>query len=133
MNDPERVESVASNVELLRREINKELKNNELIQFSRMDDLTVEGLRTDVLDAVRDYLDKIRQYNIKLYNKASEEKNNLMNELQKTEESAAEFSRIKREHNNEALVDFAKNSSEVTRILEYKGQFYQKINPISTV
>ena len=108
------------------------MKNNEIIPFSRMDDLTVEGLGTDVLESVRDYLDKIRRYNIKLYNKASDERNALVNELQKTEESEAEFYKIKREHNNDALEEFAKNSNAMERIMQYKDQLYQKMDPIYT-
>lgn len=131
-NDPELAGSVAQNVNLLRNEIGKELKNNDLIPFSRMDDLTVEGLRTDVLVSVRDYLEKIRRYNIRLYNKASDERNALVNELQRTEESEAEFYRIKREHNNDALEEFVKNSNAMERIMEYKDQFYQKMDPIYT-
>jgi ABC-type multidrug transport system ATPase subunit len=128
--DPEHLESIEQNLLILRNEINKELKNNELIPFNRLDDLTVEGLSTDVLAAVQDYLDNIRQYNVKLYNKASDEKNLIVNELQKTEESEAEYLRIKREHNNESLEEFAKNSNAVERIIQVKDQLYQKIDPI---
>ena len=131
-NDPEKVESVESNLSMIRNEIKRELKNNELIPFSRMDDLTIEGLRTDVLESVRDYLSKIRSYNIKLYNKASDAKDLLVNDLQKTDELKAEFDRVKREHNNDALEDFAKNSNARERIMEYEDQFYQKMDPIYT-
>jgi ABC transport system ATP-binding/permease protein len=131
-NDPEREESNDLNLNILRKEIKKEMKNNEIIPFSRMDDLTAEGLGTDVLESVRDYLDKIRRYNIKLYNKASDERNALVNELQKTEESEAEFYKIKREHNNDALEEFAKNSNAMERIMQYKDQLYQKMDPIYT-
>ena len=37
---------------------------------------------------------------------------------------------IKRENNNEALEDFAKNSGAMVRILQYKDQLYQKMAPI---
>ncbi len=129
-DDPAQSESVEMNLAILRNEIKKEMKNNELIPFTGMGDLTPEGLSTGVLDAVRDYLEKIRRYNIRLYNKASDERNQLVNEMQKTKESEAEFYRIKREYNNEALEDFAKNSNVMERIMQYKDQFYQKINPI---
>jgi hypothetical protein len=129
-DNPEHQESIEENLLILRNEINKELKNNDLIPFNRLDDLTVEGLSTDVLADVRDYLDNIRQYNVKLYNKASDEKNLLVNEMQKTEEAEAEYLRIKREHNNESLEEFAKNSNAVERIIQVKDQLYQKIDPI---
>ena len=131
-NDSERDESTRGNLSLLRKEISKEMKNNELIPFDRMEDLNIEGLQTDVLESVRDYLDKIRRYNIKLYNKASDERNALVNDLQKTEESQADFYRVKREYNNEALEEFAKNSNAMERIMEYKDQLYQKMDPIYT-
>jgi predicted phage tail protein len=131
-NDSERDESTRGNLSLLRKEISKEMKNNELIPFDRMEDLNIEGLQTDVLESVRDYLDKIRRYNIKLYNKASDERNALVNDLQKTEESQADFYRVKRENNNEALEEFAKNSNAMERIMEYKDQLYQKMDPIYT-
>ena len=78
------------------------------------------------------YVDNIKRYNIKLYNKANSEKDKLTNELQRDEESTALYFKTKQEQNNESLEDFVKNrsSSRIESIMQYKDRLYQKSNPI---
>lgn len=123
-------EVVEKDLRVLKNEIRKELRNNEQIQFEYLDKLDMASVSTTVLEETRDYLNRVKQYNIKLYNKYNDEKDQLINALQKDEEGREEYFRIKREHDNETLTEFVTNSNVMERIIEYKDRLYQKINPI---
>ncbi len=131
-NNEENAETIKLNLKILQNEIRSELKHNTMISFDYMDELRPENFTLDVLDATREYLNNIKRYNVKLYNKANSEKDKLVNELQKDEESTALYFKTKHEHNNETLEDFVKNrsSSRIESIMQYKDRLYQKSNPI---
>ncbi|KPL17338.1 MAG: hypothetical protein AMS26_01360 [Bacteroides sp. SM23_62] len=130
LQDPEKAEVIKQHLTLLRDEIGDELKNNSLIPFDHLADLTPERISEDILNSTRNYLNDIRGYNIKLYNKANSKKDKLTKELQQTEEEKEAFYKTKREQNNESLEEFVKNSNVRDRIIQYKNHLYQKINPI---
>jgi hypothetical protein len=124
-------EVVEKDFRVLKNEIRKELRNNEQIKFEYIDKLDLASVSTTVLEETRDYLNRIKQYNIKLYNKYSDEKDQLISSLQKNEEGRKDYFRIKREYDNETLTEFVTNSSVMEeRIIEYKDQLFQKVNPI---
>jgi ABC-type multidrug transport system ATPase subunit/uncharacterized tellurite resistance protein B-like protein len=131
-NEEENAATVRQNLRIVRNEIQAELKHNPMIPFDRLDDLTPEKVSPEVVNAALDYVDNIKRYNIKLYNKANSEKDKLTNELQKDEASSAAYFKTKQEHNNEALEDFVKNrsSSRIESIMQYRDRLYQKSNPI---
>jgi ABC-type multidrug transport system ATPase subunit len=130
LHDPAKAEEIEQHLQLLRDEIGNELKNNTHITFAHLADLTPERINADILGSTNSYLNEIRGYNIKLYNKASTEKDKLTRELQKTEEQYETFHKIKREQNNTSLEEFVKNSNVTDRIIQYKNRLYQKIHPI---
>ena len=124
-------EVVEKDFRVLKNEIRKELRYNEQIKFEYIDKLDLASVSITVLEETRDYLNRIKQYNIKLYNKYSNEKDQLISTLQKNEEGRKEYFRIKREYDNETLTEFVTNSSVMEeRIIEYKDQLFQKVNPI---
>jgi hypothetical protein len=132
MDNGENQETIELNLKILQNEIRGELKHNTMIPFDRLDELAPGKFTTATLEATREYIDKIKRYNIKLYNKANSEKDHLTNELQKDEEATAAFFKTKQEHNNQSLEDFVKNrsSSRIESIMQYKDRLYQKSNPI---
>ncbi len=128
----ENAETVELNLQILQNEIKSELKHNSLITFDLLDKLTPEGISKEVMDGTTEYLGKIKRYNIKLYNKANTEKDELTNELQNDEAATVQYFKTKHEHNNNALEDFVKNrgSSRIESIMQYNNKLYQKSNPI---
>jgi len=130
LENEDQQEDIEKDLRVLRNEIGKELKNNQLIPFDYLDKLEPELISPTVLTYTRDYLSTVRQYYVKLFNKYNIEKDRLRNELQQTPEDKEEYARIKREHNNESLNDFVTNSNALERIIEYKDQLFQKIDPI---
>jgi len=128
--DADQREAVEKDLRVLKNEIEKELRYNKNIEFKYLDKLSIGSVSTTGIEETRDYLSRIRQYNIKLYNKYSDEKDKLISNLRKDEQGNEEYFRIKREYDNESLTEFVTNSNVMERIIEYKDQLYQKINPI---
>lgn len=115
---------------LLRNEIRKELDRNKRVSFDKLHLLTSEQIDLNLVNEVNDYFNELNQYYIKYYNTASSLKDKKVNELQATAEDREAFVLLKKQHHNEGLSDFARNSNELNRIVEYEGNLYQKIDPI---
>ena len=130
LHDPARAEDIKLHLNLLRSEIEDEMKENTIITFKHLSELTPERINKDILDSLRKYLNEIKAYNIKLYNKANDENDKRTRGFQRTEEMKEAFNKTKREHNNESLEYFVKNSNVGDRIIQYKNRLYQKIDPI---
>jgi hypothetical protein len=130
LDDPARTEDIKLHLDLLRSEIRDEMEENTKITFSHLSELTPEKINQDILDSLRKYLNVIKAYNIKLYNKANDESDKRTRELQRTADDKEAFNKIKREQNNESLEDFVKNSNVSDRIIQYKSRLYQKFDPI---
>jgi len=130
LNNPDMKGEIEDNLVVIRNEFEKEMKNNPAITFEYLDQLNMASLSPSVLMYSRDYLDKIKSYNIKLYNKANSEVDKIKTEQQSTPEGKEEYFETKRRYNNETLEEFATNANEMERIIEYKDQLYQKYNPI---
>ncbi len=130
LHDPARAEDIKLHLNLLRSEIEDEMKENTIITFKHLSELTPERINKGILDSLRKYLNEIKAYNIKLYNKANDENDKRTRGFQRTEEMKEAFNKTKREHNNESLEDFVKNSNVGDRIIQYKNRLYQKIDPI---
>ncbi len=130
LDDPARAEDIKLHLDLLRSEIRDEMEENTNFTFNHLSELTPEKISQDILDSLRKYLNEIKAYNIKLYNKVNDESDKRTRELQRTDEYKEAFNKIKREQNNESLEDFVKNSNVTDRIIQYKSRLYQKFDPI---
>jgi ABC-type multidrug transport system ATPase subunit/uncharacterized tellurite resistance protein B-like protein len=130
LHDPARAEDIKLHLDLLRSEIKNEMEENSIITFNHLSELTPEKINEDILNSLHTYLNKIKAYNIKLYNKANDESDKRKRELQRTDEKKEAFNKIKRERNNESLEDFVKNSNVTDKIIQYKSRLYQKMDPI---
>ncbi|MGM0496614.1 MAG: ATP-binding cassette domain-containing protein [Bacteroidota bacterium] len=132
LNNSEKESQIKKNLELIRNELRKEQKNQSasVVDFSKVDDLYYNQLDSDTFDSLKRYLGLLKRYYIKLYNKANSKRDSEISDMQAGAENRKEFLELKREHYNEKLADFAKNSNEVNRIIEYDGELIQKIDPI---
>ena len=132
INKPERSEEFNQNLQLLYNEISKELQSEsgKIVKFSKLDELNTKDISIETISSLKSYFDVLNKYYIKLYNKANGLKDKLISDLQKTSEDREAFIKLKREYHNENLTDLLKNSNEINRIIEYKGELFQKIDPI---
>jgi ABC-type multidrug transport system ATPase subunit len=118
------------NLEILRNEIEKENEVNELVKFGKTDFLYPQKLNSQLVESLVAYLDKLNKYYIKVYNFYNDQKDNRIRYLQRTTADKENFIKLKMDYHNENLTEFVTNSSDVDRIVEHKGELFQKIDPI---
>ncbi len=126
--NPEKNAKVSADLTLIINEIGKELKSNPKIPFPEYDQLVKLELTPALLDKTRQYLETTRNYYKKLYNAASDKKDMIISALQ--EKDKAGLIRMKQEYLNDQLKEFVTNKNTKNRIIAYKGQLIQKIDPI---
>lgn len=120
--------SFSKDLLVLRNEIGKELINNTKVQYKYLDYLYPEKITPEVIQATNTYLELIRKYNIALFNNANDKKDNIISRLMKEDKES--FLKTKRQYSNDQLKEFVTNEKEKDRIIEFKGELIQKINPI---
>jgi ABC-type transport system involved in multi-copper enzyme maturation permease subunit len=132
LNNPLRTSEIKSALLLLRNELNHEATSasGSRHPFKHIDKLNIEEINKEVINNLDKYLEQLRLYYVKLYNKASQKKDSIISSQQKTDAQREHFLELKRKHYNETLNEFVRNTSEVERIIEYKGRLIQKIDPI---
>lgn len=132
LNDSAKHEACSNALALLRNEIRKEMtgvKSSHLV-FKDIDKLYPASLSPELLNKTKDFLSLLKRYYVKLYNKASQAKDQYISQQESTPEKRERFLALKRSNFNESLNDFVRNTGEVERIIEYKSELIQKIDPI---
>lgn len=129
---PEKSEEVEDALTLLRNEIMHEMTSPQgsKLTFSKYNQVSMAGVSPELLDELKSYLELVRKYYVKLYNKASSQKDAYISSFQAAPGGQEAFVNLKRQYYNESLTDFVRNTGEVERITEYKGRLIQKIDPI---
>jgi len=115
---------------LLNHELNKELADNKKVSAKFKGNLTIDNLANSKFDQIDHYLDQLKQYYLKKYNRASQLKDELINSMQLTPKDKKNFLELKKRYTNENLTSFVRNTNSLDRIIEYKGKLIQKIDPI---
>jgi len=132
LDNNENTEKLKQNLIVLRNEITKEQnsQSGKLVKLKcDINKLKQESLTPEVISKVKLYLSTLNKYYIKLFNKANSKKDNLISNKQ-TSENNNNFIHLKLDYSNDKLSSFVKNSDEINRIIEYKGELIQKIDPI---
>lgn len=129
----EKTEELSDALELIRNELVREMtapRTSHLI-FSKYTQLTPSEVTLDVLRELNQFLEQLRKHYVKLYNKASAEKDSYINSFQSKQPDGQQlYVDLKRRYHNESLSEFVRNSGEVERIIEYNNRLIQKIDPI---
>lgn len=132
LNNPQKIDEIESALVVIKNELIEEMthpRNSRLI-FTKYTQINVSSLTPSLLEEMTSYLELVRKYYVKLYNKASGEKDRYISQIQSTAEGKEAYIALKRKYHNESLTEFVKNSSEMERIIEYDGNLIQKIDPI---
>ncbi len=126
------------NLKVLHTEIGKELNLPHImklraqgkLKFNYLDSLDLEHINQHILRETRDFIKNINRVYIRIYNRANDKRDRLIRDFQSTPEDKEKFLELKRNYHNDKLAEFVENTNEVIRIVEVKGQLYQKIDPI---
>jgi ABC-type multidrug transport system ATPase subunit len=122
-------EKVAAARTLLYNEISKENARNEVIRFEQLESLRSE-LDKALLTEVSDYFEELNNYYIESYNVFNDEKDQLLIQLNKTEEDKKAFIKAKDAYTNESLENLVTNKNDLDKIIEWKGELIQRADPI---
>jgi ABC-type multidrug transport system ATPase subunit len=124
----EKTEDFDNDLRLVKNEIRKQLKIRSDSQFTYADYLTPEKVSHEVIKAAKEYANRVKSANIKLYNKAFTRKDSLkVNYNIKDKEG---FRKLSDDYTNKKLEEFVKSQNDTKQIIEHNGEFVQKMDPI---
>jgi len=115
---------------LLRNEISKEIEQTPQIGYSHLPHLYFDKITPQVIQNTKEYFNLLNKRYVKKYNAATRMKDSVINMLQQTDEDKKAFVLNKKMYYNDQLAEFARNSTELERIIEYDNELIQKIDPI---
>ena len=130
LNNTDKSESVRNSTELLYNEIRKENGRNDEFQFENVEALNAKKPTEELLQEVSDYFSDLNTYYIQQYNHFNDEKDELIIEMNNTEEKKAEFLELKNEYTNESLEALVTNKNDLNRIIEWENHLIQRADPV---
>jgi hypothetical protein len=122
-------DEIAGELKMVRNEVLKLTKSFPDSSYSHLEDLTPERVSTQVLDETRLYVERVRRLNLNSRMPFFEAKISAIESKLKAEDSEG-FTRFREQYQNDKLNEFVKNTNESEKILEYKGRYIQKMDPI---
>jgi len=121
---------VKKELTLIRNELSKPLDAMGYFVFDKVEQLYINKLTPELFDETNEFLSKLKSYYYKQYNHVNNQKDILINSMQRTDAERELFLKRKRDYSNENLTTFVRNSNTLDRIIEADGQLYQKSDPI---
>nr|WP_320120220.1 ATP-binding cassette domain-containing protein [uncultured Marinifilum sp.] len=130
LNSPKDESKLKANLALLKNELSIEDLNLLSFDFKYINKLNSKDVNEVVIKQLRNYFDKVNRYYINLYNVSNSKKDEHLVALQKKFEDKQKFVRMKKSYYNDRLTEVVRNSNDIERIIEFKGELFQKIDPI---
>ncbi|MCB2194307.1 MAG: ATP-binding cassette domain-containing protein [Bacteroidetes bacterium] len=125
--DKEVKEQIAAELRLLKTELPKE-EDRTGIPFVAAHQLDTASFNELVLDNTRDFIEKLNAHYSLIFQKANNEKENIVRYLLKTN---PELYRLKRNaYHNESVEDQVKKVFEKNKIIQYNDELVQQVDPI---
>jgi ABC-type multidrug transport system ATPase subunit/uncharacterized tellurite resistance protein B-like protein len=116
---------------LLKNELTKQAAiKKPNVKFGKADMFVSGKVNADLIGEAREYLTKLFQAYVKIYNDNANAKDKLVSQLNKDEKSKEEFLQLKNKYENESLADLVKNGTELDKIIEKDGELIQRADPV---
>jgi hypothetical protein len=129
-NEPNIKQKVEDDFQLLRNELRNEIEIVGAEPKPFIDNLYASKFSETVYNETNAFINAIRQFYIKRFNKADQEKEKKIQSLTKTPEDEAAFEKFKMRYRNDAIADFVRNITEQHRVIEKDHRLIQKIYPV---
>ncbi|MEO6884086.1 MAG: ATP-binding cassette domain-containing protein [Bacteroidia bacterium] len=130
LKDPASATVVKQNLAVLKNEIAKEMNYTVDIKFNYLDSLNSASFTPHIAELTRNYLKQLSDYYIKLWNSASDQRDNLITKWNSTPQGKQDFLNLKNENENDNLSDLVTNKNDLNKILEEKGMLIQQADPV---
>jgi ABC transport system ATP-binding/permease protein len=114
---------------LIGNEITKQLKIlPDSITSNFIGYYTPDKITTDIIKVTKNYAERVKRYYVSRWKQASTAKDNLKVKLLSQDKDG--FQKLKDDYSNDKIEEFVTDKNETTKIIEYRGEFVQKLNPI---
>jgi hypothetical protein len=113
---------------LVSNEIKKETAILPSTKFEYSDYLTPDRITTDIVTSALNYVEAVRKYYVKKYNDANNLKDTYILRLES--EDKAGFQKLRNDYFNKSLEEIVTSKNETQKIIDYKGEIIQKLDPI---
>ena len=97
-------------------------------KFEFTEALKPDKVSEDIVNAALKYVESLKQHYIAYYNLAIERKDSIVSRFQSEDNDG--FLKLRDKHANESLEEFVTNKSETSKIIEFRGEIIQKLDPI---
>jgi ABC-type multidrug transport system ATPase subunit len=125
---PEFAEEAKNDLQTLVNELEKEIREYKGFKLLLIEDLKKGNYTYKTSDELKAFFEILRKNYVKMFNKAGMDKDAVIYKLEKA--NKAKFLKLKDSYFNQNLEDLVKNSSELDKIVEIKGYFIQRSEPI---
>jgi len=130
-SDTSKTQINSDNFELIRNELQKEVKaNKNVILNIDIDNIRIGKIDKTLIKELNKYLSDLKQYYIDRYNIAEKLSDEYIFEQTKTDSLNNKFISLKRENYNQALEEIVTNKNELKKIFEFNNHLYQKTDMI---
>ncbi|HSL85992.1 MAG TPA: hypothetical protein VK861_03570, partial [Bacteroidales bacterium] len=116
------------NLMLVQNEIRKEIMLMPELSFDHIEDLIPERITPDIIKSALTYLEQVRRYYVAYYNNASNRKDAIITRYEQEDKEA--FQKLRDDHYNLALEEFVLAKNETQKIIEFREEIVQKLDPI---
>jgi ABC transport system ATP-binding/permease protein len=109
-------------------EFKKERTATPEVTFDLTESLTPDKVTPEIVTAATGYVELLRKHYVALSNYAKNRKDAIVTKFQS--EDGPGFLKLRDEYANESLEEFVTNKNEQLKIIEFKGEIIQKLEPI---
>jgi ABC transport system ATP-binding/permease protein len=120
----------AADLDLVRKELNKELIFIGKDKFKKVDYLTSTGYSYALGKETLDFMRQLKVYYRNKFNKANYAKDRMVSLMSQENVLGQTYEELRNTFQNETVSDMVKNNKDAVRIVEQNGELIQKINPI---
>lgn len=126
-------ELLATNLTLLRNELQKEQSEVKGFSFSLIDQLEPGKVTLSIVDSVERSVERLNEYYRANYRVWSREKDALNTRLTATPEEREGMIALMNDHHNDQVEEFVTNANDLKRLVTAEGAIVQKLDPIYLV
>ncbi|MBI3220200.1 MAG: ATP-binding cassette domain-containing protein [Bacteroidetes bacterium] len=127
--DPSIRKDVTDKINLLHKAIETEQTENN-ISFDAIGNVEPTKFDSVTYQKVLTFLEALKKFYINRYNKADQQKDDLISKMTNTSEKEKSFEKFRNSYQNEAITELVRNTMETNRVIEKDGKLIQKIYPI---
>ncbi|MBA4322108.1 MAG: ABC transporter, partial [Odoribacter sp.] len=128
IDQAEKAEDYNKDLNVVKNEINKQIKINPDNLFIYADSFTPDKITHEAVKAAKEYSDRVKKIYVKQYVTAVNIKDNLKQKANSADSEA--FRKLSDQYTNKKLEEFVKSKNETKQIIEYNGELVQKMDPI---